>query len=287
MKIQREVVLGSQPSRADFLVVSEESDVDLGLGIFQIFKKWNIIEFKNPSDELSESVVWKVVGYAGLFISKYQVPANEVTLTLVRGARPAKLFKSMGNYISDGNSSGVYQIKDWMVNFPIQIIVTSELQGDEYASFRAVSKHPQLTDIQKVIRDGSDTDDEHLIDWYRDYLDILSKIDHNMLDQARRNESMSSAWMEVFKPEIDKKINAALTEERKKADAALSEAITKEREKAKAAVAEEHQKAVNMLFEYVQDGDMALSRASKRAGVSPENFLSEMEKRGYRLPELV
>ena len=98
---------------------------------------------------------------------------------------------------------------------------------------------------------------------------------------------MSSAWMEVFKPEIDKKINAALTEERKKADAALSEAITKEREKAKAAVAEEHQKAVNMLFEYVQDGDMALSRASKRAGVSPENFLSEMEKRGYRLPELV
>ena len=41
-----------------------------------------------------------------------------------------------------------------------------------------------------------------------------------------------------------------------------------------------------MLFEYVQDGDMPLNNAAKRAGVSPENFLSEMEKRGYRVPEM-
>ena len=261
VEINREVVLGSQPSRADFVVVSDRSGVDLGLSIFQSFKKWNIIEFKNPSDELSESVIWKVIGYAALFIAKYKVPNDEVTLTLVRGAKPVKLFKTMGRYISDGGSKGIYRIKDWKVDLPIQIIVTSELQGEEYALFRAVSKHPQLEDIQKVIHDGSCIKDEHLIDWYRDYLDIMSKIDREIVDQARRNDAMTYAWMDIFKPEIDEKINAA--------------------------VAEEHKRTVtNMLFEYVQDGDMPLNNAAKRAGVSPENFLSEMEKRGYRVPEM-
>ena len=72
---------------------------------------------------------------------------------------------------------------------------------------------------------------------------------------------MTYAWMDIFKPEIDEKINAA--------------------------VAEEHKRTVtNMLFEYVQDGDMPLNNAAKRAGVSPEIFSSEMEKRGYRVPEM-
>ena len=41
-----------------------------------------------------------------------------------------------------------------------------------------------------------------------------------------------------------------------------------------------------MLFECVKDGDMSLNNAAKRAGVSPEIFSSEMEKRGYRVPEM-
>ena len=48
VSVEREVVLGAQPQRADFIVIKEEEAVDLGLGVFKDFKKYNIIEFKSP-----------------------------------------------------------------------------------------------------------------------------------------------------------------------------------------------------------------------------------------------
>ena len=48
-KVEREVVLGAQPPRADFVIITEDDVVDLGLSIFKGYKKHNII--KNETDE--------------------------------------------------------------------------------------------------------------------------------------------------------------------------------------------------------------------------------------------
>ncbi len=95
VKIDREVVLGAMPPRADFIVVEEGEIIDLGLDVFKFFRKFNIIEFKNPDDELSESILWKVVGYAGFYIDHFDAKAEDITLTLFRGAKPAKMFKEL------------------------------------------------------------------------------------------------------------------------------------------------------------------------------------------------
>ena len=47
-----EVKLGAMPPIADFIVFKEYSIVDLGLEVFSFFRKYNIIEFKSPDDEL-------------------------------------------------------------------------------------------------------------------------------------------------------------------------------------------------------------------------------------------
>ena len=54
--IDPEPVLGVEPPRADFLILTEEEGLDLGLEVFQIFRKHNVIEFKSPDDELNEKV---------------------------------------------------------------------------------------------------------------------------------------------------------------------------------------------------------------------------------------
>ena len=46
------------------MVVKDEDIVDLGLGVFRGFRRRNILEFKSPDDELSESVLWKAAVHA-------------------------------------------------------------------------------------------------------------------------------------------------------------------------------------------------------------------------------
>ena len=46
VRVDREVVLGAQPQRADFVVAKEDAVVDTGLKVFQNFRKHHIIEFK-------------------------------------------------------------------------------------------------------------------------------------------------------------------------------------------------------------------------------------------------
>ena len=227
--------------------------VDMGLQIFRIFRKTNILEFKSPDDDLNESILWKVVGYAGFYISKFNVPADEVTLTLFRGAKPVKLLKDMQDFIEPDEAKGIYHIKDWKVSFPIQIVVTTELEGTEYAGFRAISKNPKPEDVRQILSEVLNERNVNVINWYRDYLDLFSKLDTEMIEDAkRRYPEMAKTWRDIFKPEIDEWM----------ADNTLTN-----------------------LFTYVQDGDMPIDRAARRAGMSVAEFEESMRKAGFNVPQ--
>ncbi len=86
--IEREHLLSKQPTRIDFLVIKKQPDLVIDNAIGRDFKSINIIEFKNPYDALNIDVIWKVVGYAGLYKSQgkkvNQFPTNEITISLFR-----------------------------------------------------------------------------------------------------------------------------------------------------------------------------------------------------------
>ena len=253
--IERELVLGNQPPRADFLVLKEDRVVDLGLRIFRIFREHNIIEFKSPDDELSERVLWKCVGYAGFYINARSIPASQVTLTLMRGAKPVKLFRELERCVEPDESGGIYHIKNWRVDLPIQIIVTSELEGPEYAGFRAISKKPSVQDIAQMFRFSETDIRPDILDFYRAYLSISTRLAGEIMEIAkRRYPEMDKTIFDIFKPEIDAKSNQA----RK-----------------------------NDLYEYVQDGDLSLDTASKRMGLTPSAFSRQMAEAGYTVPKPV
>ena len=252
VKVDREVVLGAQPPRADFVVIKEDDIVDMGLKIFKIFLKFNILEFKSPDDDLSEAVLWNVIGYAGFYISKFHVPADEVTLTLFRGAKPVKLFHDMQDFIEPDETKGIYHIKGWKINIPIQIVVTTELEGEEYAGFRAISKKPRQEDIRQILSEVLSEKDSDVIGWYRDYLDLFSKLDNEVIeDVKRRYPEMARTWRDIFKPEIDEWIN----DDRR-----------------------------TNLFTYVQNGDMSLPNAARNAGMSVSEFEDNMRNAGFTVP---
>ena len=95
----------------------------------------------------------------------------------------------------------------------------------------------------------------------RDFLEMLAKLDDEVLEEAkRRNPEMARTWRDIF--EVDQEINAAVT----------------------AARADERR---TNLYTYVQEGGMRIDFAAQEAGISVDQFRTEMTNHGYKVPELV
>ena len=235
--------------------------------VFKIFRKTNIIEFKSPDDELSEQVLWKVVGYASLYIAKYGVDDCDITITLLRDTKPVKLLKELEDFVElgdaddtddandaddDDGENGIYYIKGWKVGFPIQIVVTSSLKGKENAGFRAISKNPRIEDIEQLLRDVSEAKDTDLIGWFRDFLDLFSRLDSETVEEMkRRDPDMARTWRDIFG--VDAEINTAV-------NTAVSNTTR------------------TNLYTYVQDGAMAIDYAARQANMTTDQFRQQMEE---------
>ena len=91
-----------------------------------------------------------------------------------------------------------------------------------------------------------------MINWYRDYWNLFSKLDNDMIEKAkRRYPDMAKTWRDIFKPEIDEWI----------ADNTLTN-----------------------LFKYVQAGVMPIDYAARQANLSTDDFVKGMQKAGFNVP---
>ena len=253
--IERENILGIQPPRADIVLRLDKIPGNPGLDVFKFFRKYNIIEFKSPDDSLNEATLWKTIGYAAFYISdpmhKGTISPDDVTISIFRSTKPIKLFRTLSRYIvTDPAIKGIYRIAGWKVDFPIQIVVTAELEGPEYAGFRAISKKPDLDDILQIVKNQKKETKPDILEYYHSYFEMLNKIDSPAMKEfKRRNPDMSKSILDLFREEIDEEIR-------------------------------------NNLFSYVQDGAMLLDYAAKRANMTPELFADEMRKAGYTVPDI-
>ena len=202
--IEREHVLGAQPPRADFIVLREDENIDLGASVFQHFRRHNILEIKNLDDDLNQAVLWKAIGYVGFYISAEGVAPGEVPLTFFRGAKPVKLLAELGEHVRENpEHRGIYCIENVLMDVCIRIIVTTELTGQEYADFRTFSNKPDPKDVYDVIQEGRKAVSQEEKGFYRDFLDLLSKRDRGVMDEVRRRyEDMSSNLLDLLQPEI-------------------------------------------------------------------------------------
>lgn len=122
-----------------------------------------------------------------------------MTLTLFRGTKPVKLLEELKEFVKDGPTKGVYTIEGWKVEFPIQIVVTTELEGEEYAAFRTISKKPDIEDIKLVMEMAEKESDPVIKQFLREYLEMLSKLDSDIVEEVNgRYPEMARTWRDIF-----------------------------------------------------------------------------------------
>ncbi len=205
----RDFSLNQQALEIDLLIIRRESDQPIRNEIGRLFKKYNIIEYKSPKDELNIDTLYKVGAYTSLYKAYGDTVderrADEITTTLIRKAKPVKLFHYFEEHgISLENPfKGIYYVKSGVL-FPTQIIVTKELNPQEHMWLTALSdgmQKQQLKDLLVKAESFHTKLDRELADAV---LGVAIKANWQTAQELRGDGNMCEALMELMEPEINK-----------------------------------------------------------------------------------
>lgn len=205
----REYNLNHQALEIDLLIIKKESDQPITNEIGKLFRKYNIIEYKSPTDQLNVDTFYKVGAYASLYKAYGNTvderKADEITISLIRKSKPVKLFQYFENKkITIKNPyRGIYHIMDEVL-FPTQIIVTKEMDSKEHIWLTALSdgmnKH-QLKELLEKIEAFDTKLDRELADAV---LGVAIKANWQIAQELRGDGNMCQALLELMEPEINK-----------------------------------------------------------------------------------
>ena len=193
----------------DKLDAAEEMDNDIA----RCFRKHNIIELKNPREVLSVDTIWKVISYAAQYKSEETAedprPMQEITVTLLRAARPKKAFsqlKALGYDVKNAYP-GIYYISG-LVDIKMQVVVSSELEGDDFVPLRLQRRNASKEDYKKFLGNVTGTYEKSENDYVATVLSYGMYDSVEVLKELRKegkDMSMYDAFLEVYKDELDKR----------------------------------------------------------------------------------
>ena len=241
LEFLREYNLSKEPIRMDLLIIKKLSDVKIKNEIGHIFKKYNVIEYKSPDDELSIDDYYKTVGYAclykGLGETVNQIPAEELTLSIFREGYPRELFSALraaGSEIEE-HCHGIYYIRG-QVLFDTQVVVTGQLDRENHRSLRVLSRKATEEDIRTFIEETTGLrtpGDKNNVDAV---LQVSVSANRELYREIRRrNSAMCEALRDLMKDEIEEEKRIAVeaaTREIREAAAIEVQKAAKEAERA-------------------------------------------------------
>ena len=199
--------LNQKPREIDCLIIDKLSPDDvMDNDIARIFMKHNIVEFKNPAETLTVETVWKVISYAAQYRSESTTAGNkistgDITITLLRASKPRKAIKELiaDGYLIDNPFPGIYYISG-MVDIRMQIVVTGELEGDDYIPLRIQQKNVSGSDFRKFVESIKTTYSSEESDYVESILkNGLYGDTGALLEVIEEDEEMEKRWMELFK----------------------------------------------------------------------------------------
>ncbi|MBC2582280.1 3-isopropylmalate dehydrogenase [Clostridium sp. DJ247] len=192
-----EYQLTDEPLRIDILVIKKLDDIKINKSIGLIFRKYNIFEYKSPTDYISIDDYYKVKAYAYLYKALSEgtnkINIKEMTITLTSSKYPRKLIdylKREQGAIIEKIDNGIYDIKN--TDIETQLIVAKELKDEEAKYLKLLQAEHNNKELIKK--------------WIAEYIgnikDPLYRIIMNVLTEANPNEIL-----EVYKDMGIGKIN--------------------------------------------------------------------------------
>ena len=266
-----EFQLTEKPLQIDCTVVKVKRDCKIKNEIGKIFRKHNIFEYKSPMDELNIDTFYKAVAYACLYkvLPNHvdEIPAEEITITLIRDRKPVKLLGELekSGYGYKKEAAGIYYVNGAM--FPMQIIESSELDVDMHVQLKALTNHLEESLMRQYLLQVSTFEgrEKNLADI------VLQVIVNSNMEKVREwkgsEQTMCEALRVLMKEELKEERVAGLREGR----------LEGQREG-------QREGQIRAYASLVQDGIIPVEIGAEKAGMSVDDFTKEMKKAGYIIP---
>lgn len=200
-----EYQLGTKPKQIDVIILKKNDDYQIRKNIGRIFRKYNIIEYKSPSDYLSIDDFYNGYAYAYLYkidtVTVDERKICDITLTFATTKYPQKLMKHLKwvqRYKIQNVSPGIYYLCGDII--PIQIVVLSQLPLEENLWLRVLSNKlddPKI--IERMLREYEQHKDNPL---YSSIVEIVAQANQLLF---RQEGSIMSETLEAI---INEKLDA-------------------------------------------------------------------------------
>lgn len=216
---EKEYNLNTKPLEIDLLVIKKEASARVGNEIGAFFLGHNIMEYKSPEDHLDIDDFYKTLAYAGLYKAYGETvderKEDDITVSLLREARPEGLFRYFEGhgYTVSNPHKGIYYIKGKNM-FPVQIVVTGELDKAEHTWLGALSEKlgkQDMAELLEKVRRLTGKNDRELAD---SVLEVSIGANRRMMEELKGDASMCQALMEIMEPQLllrdEEKINEGM-----------------------------------------------------------------------------
>ena len=222
LNFDAEHVLSKEPVKMDLLIIKKVKDLIIENPIGEIFRQYNVIEYKSPEDSITIDDFYKTIGYACLYKGYGKtvnaIDAAELTISLFRHMYPGKLFDDLKNVgaMIEVKYPGVYYISG-IINIPIQIIAVSELDDESFSALRVLTRNAKEKDVKRFISESIDIDsvmDKQDVDAV---LQVSVSANTDLYEKIRRETTMCEALRELMKDEIQADVDKAVEEAVEKA----------------------------------------------------------------------
>lgn len=201
LRFLEEYNLSKKPLQMDTLVIKKEGKELIRKNLGQIFRKYNIIEYKSPEDYLSINDFYKVMSYACLYQAEtehvLEVSPDELTITMVCSHYPLKLMKHLkARYQAQIKEAfpGIYYIDGLM--FPLQLAVTRKLAKEENKWMSRLETNLGHQDAETLAEEYKGKEKDPL---YVAAMDLIVRANHKLYEEEK---TMCQALREIFQDEF-------------------------------------------------------------------------------------
>ena len=207
LSYQDEFDLTDKPLKIDLMIVKKGEDIIITNRIGKIFKGHNIVEYKSPEDALDIRTFYKAIAYACLYMISPKhnevINANDVTITLLRDAKPTKLLKTLSNdgYKIEDKGNGIYYVKGFP--FDIQIIVSSKLDKKENKWLSSLNTDISYELYLSLYSEKDKELNEREKEMADNVLQVVTQANANAIKKWKESEIMCQALKDIMKPELD------------------------------------------------------------------------------------
>ena len=199
---EKEYNLNTKPLEIDLLVIKKEASVRIKNEIGALFRGHNIMEYKSPDDSLDIDAFYKTGAYASLYKSYGKtldaIKADDVTVSLVREAKPEGLFR----YLKEHHYSiSIYYIEG-PVLFPTQIIVTRELNDETHIWLTALSDRMEMQNMKRLLKSVTGLSGKADREFADSVLEVSVGANKQVINKLLGDDSMCQALLEIMEPQL-------------------------------------------------------------------------------------